>query len=156
MDEVLEYIRRELRYRLELEDREVLLESASVLSDSSDTRGVAISLVNFRVSSYQGTGLSRMDLLDSLELYLLFAFRLWRYEDSLGLLYRTIRLFHGKPAYTAADSHPETEFPSDVEKLLFTLHPLEFDALHDLWETLGGAMVPSVLYAVRMVRNQHA
>jgi hypothetical protein len=68
MDVVLEYVRRELCYRLELHDDEVLLDSASVLTDSSDTRGAVINLVNFDVSSYQGAGLSRVDLLDSVRM----------------------------------------------------------------------------------------
>jgi hypothetical protein len=156
MDTVLEYIRRELRYRLDLADDEVLLDSAAVLSDRSDTRGIAISVVNFRVSAYQGSGLGRPDLLDSLELLVLFSFRFWSNEDSLRHLYRTVRLFRGKPAYAGADSHPDNPFPANIEKLLFTLCPLEFDTLHDLWGTLGGLMLPSALYTVRMVRGQRA
>lgn len=130
--------------------------TATVLSDRSDTRGVAIRLVNFRVSAYQGSGLGRPDLLDSLELLVLFSFRFWSYEDSLRHLYRTVRLFHGKPAYASADSHPENPFPENIEKLLFTLCPVEFDTLHDLWGTLGGLMLPSALYTVRMVRGRRA
>jgi hypothetical protein len=152
MDTVLEYIRRELRYRLELADNEVLLESATVLSDRSETRGAVISLVNFKVSAYQGQGLSRPDLLDSLELSLLFSFRFRRYEDSLRHLYRTLRLFDERPAYTAADSHPENPFPTHVEKLFLTLIPLEYGTLSDIWGMLGGLQFPAALYTLRMVR----
>jgi len=154
METVLDYIRRELRCRLELADDQVRLESAAVLSDGSDTRGAVISVVNFRVSAYQGGGLGRPDLLDSLELLLLFSFRFWRYEESIQHLYKTVRLFHSKPAYSAVDSHPDNPFPAHIEKLLFTLYPVEFDTLHDLWATLGGVMHPSVIYSVRMVRSQ--
>lgn len=154
MDTVLEYIRRELRYRLEVADDEVLLDSATVLSDRSDTRGVVVSLVNLRVSAYQGTGLGRTELLDSLELVVLVSFRFKRYEDSIRGLYKTIRLFHTKPAYTAADSHPDNPFPENIEKLLFTLHPVELDSLSDLWGMQGGLLFPSALYSVRMVRSQ--
>jgi len=156
MDTVLEYIRRELRYRLEVEDHEVLLESANVLTDRSDTRGAVISLVNFRVSAYQGTGLGRTELLDSLELVIQVSFRFKRYEDSIRHLYKTIRLLHTKPAYTAADSHPENPFPSHIDKLLFTLSPVEFDTLNAMWSMQGGTMFPSALYSVRMVRSQRA
>ena len=152
MDTVLEYIRRELRYRLDLTDDEVLLESAAVLSDRSDTRGAVISLVNFKVSAYQGQGLGRPDLLDSLELLLLFSFRFRRYDDSLRYLYRTLRLFDEKPAYTANDSHPENPFPAHVEKLFFTQVPVELDSLGGLWGMLGGTLYPSALYTLRMVR----
>ncbi|MBN1321307.1 MAG: DUF4255 domain-containing protein [Thermoleophilia bacterium] len=153
---MLEYIRRELRYRLEVEDHEVLLESATVLTDRSDTRGAVISLVNFRVSAYQGTGLGRTELLDSLELVILVSFRFKHYEDSVRHLYKTIRLFHAKPAYTAADTHPGHSFPSYIDKLLFTLSPMEFDTLNALWGMQGGIMFPSALYSVRMVRSQRA
>lgn len=154
MDRVLEYIRRELRYRLEVEDDEVLLDTATVLSDLTDTRGAVISLVNFSVSAYQGTGLGRTELLDSLELVILVSFRFKRYEDSIRHLYKTIKLFHTKPAYTASDSHPENPLPEDIQKLLFTLSPVDFDTLSDLWGMHGGYMFPSVLYSVRMVRSQ--
>jgi hypothetical protein len=154
MDAVLDFIRRELRYRLELADQEVLLESAAVLADESDTRGAVISLVNFKVSAYQGSGLTRPDLLDSMELLLLFSFRFRSYQAGLQNLYKTVRLFHEKPAYTAADTHPENSFPPHVEKLFFTLHPVELEALNDLWGTYGGLQCPSVLFSVRMVRSQ--
>jgi len=156
MNTVLEYIRRELSYRLELADGDVLLENATVLTDRSDTRGLVISLVNLKVSAYQSGGLSRPDLLDSLEVFLLFSFRFQRYDASLLHLYKTVRLFHTKPVYSAADSHPENPFPTHVDKLSFTLCPIEFDALSDLWGMLGGSLFPSVLYSLRMVRTQRA
>jgi hypothetical protein len=156
MDEILQYIRRELRYRLSLADDEVLIESASVLSDRTDTRGAVITLANFKVSAYQGQGLARPDLLDSLEMLLLFSFRFRHYEDSLRRLYETLRLFHEKPTHTKNDSHPESRFPEQVEKVFFTLVPLEIEALRDLWGMLGGLMVPSALFSVRVVRRKPA
>ncbi|OFW55779.1 MAG: hypothetical protein A2133_02905 [Actinobacteria bacterium RBG_16_64_13] len=140
---------------MELADDDVLLESAAALSDRSETRGAVISLVNFRVSAYQGSGLAPPDLLDSMELLVLFSFRFRRYEASLQNLYRTVRLFHGKPAYTAMDTHPDNAFPAHIDKLFFTLVPLEFDALNDLWRMLGGQLWPSVLYSMRMVRSKN-
>ena len=155
MNEILEYLRRELCYRLELPDDEVLLESASALSDRSETRGVTISLVNFKVSAYQSSGLSRPDVLDSLELFLLFSFRFRRYETSLAYLYRTIRLFFERPTHISLDAADDNPLPENVEKLFFTLVPLELDALAELWGTLGGLMVPSALYSLRIVRRKH-
>jgi hypothetical protein len=154
MEATLDYIRRELRYRLELADEEVMLESAAVLSDRSDARGAVITLVNLKVSAYQGSGLGRPELLDSLELFLLFSFRFQQYQTSLTLLYKTIRLFQDKPAYTAGTTHPDNTFPPHLEKLFFTLVPLEFDCLNALWGMLGGAYYPSVLYSLRMVANK--
>ena len=108
------------------------------------------------MSAYQGTGLGRTELLDSLELVILVSFRFKRYEDSIRHLYRMIRLLHTKPAYTAADSHPENPFPSHIDKLLFTLSPMEFDSVTALWSMQGRVMFPSALYSVRMVRSQRA
>jgi hypothetical protein len=154
MQATLDYIRRELRYRLELADDEVMLESATVLSDRSDARGAVITLVNLKVSAYQGSGLGRPELLDSLELFLLFSFRFQDYQASLAHLYKTIRLFQDKPAYTAGTTHPDNTFPAHLEKLFFTLVPLEFDSLKGLWGVLGGVYFPSVLYSLRMVTNK--
>ena len=154
MDAALEYIRRELRYRLELEDDEVRLERASVLSDSTDSRGVVITVTNLKVSAYQGSGLGRPELLDSLELFLLISFRFKQYEKSLTSLYKTIRLFQDKPAYTSGTTHPDNIFPAHLEKMFFTLLPLEFDALSALWGMHGGSYHPSALYSLRMVTNK--
>lgn len=152
MDSVLAFIRRELCHRLELGDEVVKLESPAVLGDESDTRGLVISVVNARVSPYQGGGLGRPELLDSLELELLFSFRFKRYEDSLANLYKTLRLFFTKPTYTASEAHPENPFPAHIDKLFFTLIPLEFATLRDLWSMHGGTYFPCALYSLRIVR----
>ena len=154
MDTTLDFIRRELRCRLELAENEVLLEGARVLSDRSDTRGVVVSVVNLKVSAYQGSGLGKPELLDSLELLLLFSFRFPTYEASLTNLFKTIRMFQDKPAYTAGTTHPDNTFPAHLEKLFFTLVPLEFDALSAIWSMHGGTYFPSVLYSLRMVTNK--
>lgn len=154
MDATLDYLRKELRCRLQLSDEEVRLERTQALSDRSDTRGAVITLVNLKVSAYQGSGLGRPELLDSIEMMLLFSFRFKSYEASLAHLYRTIRLFNDKPAYTAGTTHPDNTFPAHLEKLFFTLVPLEFDSLSALWSMHGGAYMPSVLFSVRMVTNK--
>jgi hypothetical protein len=152
MDSVLAFIRKEIRHRLELDDGEVRLERPVVLCDESDTRGVVISVVNTRVSAYQGGGLGRPELLDSLELLVLFSFRFRDYETSLLNLYKTLRLFFIKPTYTAGEAHPDNPFPAHIDKLFFTLIPLEFDALKDMWGMHGGMYFPCALYSLRIVR----
>ena len=112
MESVLEFIRREVGYRIEVPDDEVRLESATALCDSSDTRGITISLVNVHVSAYQGSGLGRPELLDSIELHLLFSFKSKRYETSVSNLYKTLRLFFNRPTYTAARRILRTRFRS--------------------------------------------
>ncbi len=154
MDSVLEFIRRELCNRLEMPDREVMLENATVLSDESDTRGVTISLVNARVSAYQGSGLARPELLDSIEVHLLFSFRSKTYAASVSNLYKTMRLLFNRPTYTAGEAHPANPFPVHVDKLFFTLAPMEFEELSHMWGILGGTYLPSCLYTLRIVRKQ--
>jgi hypothetical protein len=154
MESVLEFIRREVGYRIEVADDEVRLESATALGDSSDTRGITISLVNVHVSAYQGSGLGRPELLDSIELHLLFSFKSKRYETSLSNLYKTMRLFFIRPTYTAGEAHPENPFPEHIDKLFFTLVPMEFDELDHLWGILGGTYLPSCLYSLRIVRKR--
>ena len=154
MESVLEFIRREISCRLELPDDEVLLESATVLRDESDTRGVTISVVNVHVSAYQGSGLVRPELLDSIELHLLFSFRSKNYATSLNNLYRAMRLFFIRPTYTPGEAHPQNPFPPHIDKLFFTLVAMEFDELDHLWSMLGGTYLPSCLYSLRIVRKQ--
>jgi hypothetical protein len=154
MDETLDFIRRELRYRLGVTDEQVMLENARVLSDGSNTRGAVITLVNVGVSTYQGSVLNRPGWLDLLELTVLISFRFPDYRTSLAALSRTMRLFHTKPSYTATDSHPDNPFPASLESILFTVCPLEFGAWTDLWGMLGGAQVPSVAYNLRMVQKK--
>ena len=107
------------------------------------------------MSAYQGSGLGRPDLLDSLELFLLFSFRFRRYDTSLQHLYRTIRFFHEKPTHISLDALPDNPLPEHIEKLFFTLVPMELENLNGLWGTLGGFMQPSALYSMRMVRRKH-
>jgi hypothetical protein len=152
MEAVLEFIRREVALRLELPDNEVMLESATALGDESDTRGVTISVVNVHVSAYQGGGLGRPELLDSIELHLLFSFRSKRYETSLSTLYRAMRLFFNRPTYTKGEAHGENPWPAHIDKLFFTLVPMEFDELDHLWSVHGGIYRPSALYSLRIVR----
>jgi hypothetical protein len=154
MDETLDFLRRELRYRLGLADEEVILDNARTLSRASDTRGLVITLVNVGVSTYQGSVLKQPGWQDLLELTILISFRFSHYKTSLMNLDRTMQLLYAKPAYTAADAHPDNPFPPKLERVMFTLQPLEFEALRNLWGTLGDAQVPSVVYNVRMVQTR--
>jgi hypothetical protein len=154
MDEALDFLRRELRFRLGLADDQVILDNAHKLSQASDTRGVVITLANVGVSTYQGSVLKQPGWQDLLELTILISFRFPHYKTSLMHLNRTMQLLYSKPAYTAADAHPENPFPQGLERIMFTLRPLEFEALRDLWGTLGDAQVPSAVYNLRMIQTR--
>jgi hypothetical protein len=152
MDETLDFVRRELCYRLGLADDQVVLDNAHTVSKALDTRGVVITLVNVGVSTYQGSILKQPGWKDLLELTVLISFRFPDYKTGLTHLDRTMQLFYAKPGYTAADAHPENPFPRGLERIMFTLRPLELEALRDMWGTLGDAQVPSVVYNVRMIQ----
>ncbi len=154
MDETLDFLRRELSFRLGLQDDQVMLDNAHTSSRASDTRGVVITLVNVGVSTYQGSVLKQPGWEDLLELTVLISFRLAHYRQSLALLDRTLQLLYTKPAYTRADAHADNPFPQGLERIMFTLRPLDFEALRDMWATLGDAQVPSAVYNIRMIRER--
>lgn len=154
MDETLDFLRRELGFRLGLADDQVILDNAHTPSRASDTRGVVITLINVGVSTYQGSVLKQPGWQDLLELTVLVSFRFSHYKTSLMHLNRTMQLLYAKPGYTAADAHADNPFPQGLERIMFTLKPLEFDAQRDMWSTLGDAHVPSVVYNIRMVQTR--
>jgi hypothetical protein len=152
MDETLDFLRRELCLRLGLADDQVVLDNAHTVSKALEARGVVITLINVGVSTYQGSVLKQPGWQDLLELTVLISFRFTPYKTSLAHLNRTMQLLYSKPGYTAADAHPDNPFPQGLERIMFTLKPLELDGLRDMWGTLGDAQVPSVVYNVRMIQ----
>jgi hypothetical protein len=152
MDETLDFLRRELCLRLGLADDQVVLDNAHTVSKALEARGVVITLINVGVSTYQGSVLKQPGWQDLLELTVLISFRFAPYKTSLAHLNRTMQLLYSKPGYTAADAHPDNPFPQGLERIMFTLKPLELDGLRDMWGTLGDAQVPSVVYNVRMIQ----
>ena len=154
MEETLDFLRRELRFRLGLGDDQVMLDNAHTASRALDARGVVITLINVGVSTYQGSVLKQPGWQDLLELTVLISFRFSDYKTSVMHLNRTMQLLYTKPAYTASDAHADNPFPQGLDRIMFTLKPLEFEALKDLWGTLGDAQVPSVVYNLRMVQTR--
>jgi hypothetical protein len=163
--EALAYIRRELRDRLPVADAEVMIESARVLSGQNNNLGAYITLVNVEEEPTLrnlpaveriGGALQRQEPPVHLNLYLLFSFEFQTYEASLLQLSNTIGLFQEKRVYTAASASVGNPFPAGLEKLIFELHNMNFEALNNLWGVMGGAYFPSVIYKVRMVRIQAA
>ena len=87
---------------------------------------------------------------------MLFSFEFMTYEMSLLHLSNTIGLFQEKRVYRADNAAPGNPFPPGLEKLIFELHNMSFEALNNLWGVMGGAYFPSVVFKVRMVRIQRA
>lgn len=165
INEALGYIRRELRDRLPVADAQVMIQSARVLANGDNAEGAYITLVNVEeepalrnLPSVERVGavLQRREPAVHLNLYLLFSFEFMTYETSLLQLSNTIGLFQQKRVYRADNAAAGNPFPAGLEKLIFELHNMSFEALNNLWGVMGGAYFPSVVYKMRMVRIQAA
>jgi hypothetical protein len=83
-----------------------------------------------------------------LNLYVLFAVSLNNYTEALKRLSFIIQFFQFKNVFTAVNS--PTLDPA-IEKLIVDMHSLSFEQANQLWATLGGRYIPSVLYKIRLV-----
>ncbi len=157
--DVLNYIRQELRDRLQLPNDEITLQSAHVLASGSSNLGTCVTLVNIEedVSARNRPPMSarvrQSQPSPALNLYLLFSFEYPSYETSLRHLSATIELFEEKSVYTTATAATSNPFPAGVEKLMFQLHNVDFERLNALWGTMGRPQVPSLLYKVHTARR---
>ena len=84
-----------------------------------------------------------------LNLYILFAINRVDYKESLQWLGHVIQYFQHQNVFTPS-SHPALGETS-ITKLMVDLHTLSFEQSNQLWSTLGGKYIPSVLYKVRQL-----
>lgn len=163
LNDALEYIRREIRDYLAIDDTEVILDHAHRLKELNATHGVFISLVNIEEEALLKNTPHQRRFNDKpayqqppvfLNLYLLLAFEFGNYSTSLLRLSETIEHFQGKSVFSAASQTATNPFPTGLAKLIFDFYNLNFEQLNHLWAVLGGAYYPSVLYKVRMVKIQ--
>lgn len=70
------------------------------------------------------------------------------YKEALKNLARVIRFFQGKPVFTHQNS---AGLDPAIEKILVELVSLSFEQQNNLWASLGGKYLPSVIYKVRPV-----
>ena len=73
------------------------------------------------------------------------------YLQSLVLLSAVLGFFQGKPVFTAQSA---PAFPRGLDKLTMEIVSLDMQALNNLWGSLGGKYLPSVLYKARMFTLQ--
>lgn len=83
-----------------------------------------------------------------LNLYVLFVMNLKSHEQALRWLSCIIRFFQHQPVFTPL-SHPALN-PA-VTQLNVDMMSLSFEQNNQLWSTLGGKYLPSVLYKIRQV-----
>lgn len=77
------------------------------------------------------------------------------YETALRRLGRVVQCFQRKTIYTVANT-PNVFLPAEAATLKVTteLYSLTFEKLNQLWGTMGGKQIPSVVYKVRVVEEQ--
>ena len=163
--DAIEFIRRELRVHLGVNDDEVIVNSARTLVDKDNPPGAYISVVNVQEESalrnlpHAERRLGQSQYIEPpvyLNLYILIAFEFVSYSTSLTHLSKAVELFQAKRWFAAATQAGPgaVPFPPTLEKLVLEMVNMNFEELNNLWGVLGGAYFPSVVYKVRMVKVQ--
>ncbi len=87
-----------------------------------------------------------------INLYVLFAVNkktaVKDYEDSLLWLGHIIQFFQYQQVFTPS-SHPNLN--ENIQKIIVDLYSQNFEQVNNLWSTLGGKYLPSVLYKIRQI-----
>jgi hypothetical protein len=86
----------------------------------------------------------------SINLYVLFSsyFSSTNYPESLRFLSFVIAFLQDKSMFTQANT---PRLDESIEKLTFEMESVGAEKLNNIWSTLGGKYMPSVLYKVRML-----
>lgn len=160
--DAIEYIRKEVRDTLVLDDAEVLVGNVATLKEGN-ARGVYISVVNVQEETAlkntshfvrQNNTTRYQQPPVYLNLYMLVAFDFGDYDTSLMRLTQAIELFQAKPLFSTENDSASNPFPSALERLVFDFHNLNVEQLNHFWGILGGSYLPSVLYKVRVIKVQ--
>jgi len=70
------------------------------------------------------------------------------YEKALPLLEGIIRFFQVKNVFDAGNT---TGLDEEISKVVFDLMSLNLEQIHQLWTSLGGKYIPSVLFKMKMM-----
>ncbi len=91
----------------------------------------------------------------NLNLFLLISANCDTYENSLQALSKIIQFFQGKQLFTSSNTVYNRTSVSyqlfDSFKFNVTLHTPDFVELNNIWGTLGGRQLPSVIYRVQLI-----
>lgn len=95
----------------------------------------------------------------NINLFLMVAANCTSYDTSLSSISRTIEFFQGKKIFTSANTVYNRNNASfallDSFKFIVELYTPGFETLNNIWGTLGGRQLPSVLYKIQIVQLQH-
>lgn len=68
------------------------------------------------------------------------------YSDALTLISAVVQYFHHNPSFTSAST---PELPSGIQRVTVEWVDQNLSDTHNMWASLGGRYVPSVVYRVR-------
>ena len=92
----------------------------------------------------------------NLNLYLLISANCNTYEKSLRSISKTIEFFQGKSVFTSSNTvYNRTNVAFDVLdyfKFHLQLFTPTFEQLNNIWGTLGGRQLPSVIYKIKLIQ----
>ena len=92
----------------------------------------------------------------NLNLYVLFSANCDSYDKSLKSVSRIIEFFHGKKVFTSGNTvYNRTNVALDVLeyfKFILEMYTPGFEELNNIWGTLGGRQMPSVIYKVQIIQ----
>lgn len=91
-----------------------------------------------------------------LNLYLLISANCATYDTSLKSISSTIKFFQGKKIFTSANTvYNRTNVAFDILeyfKFILELYTPSFEELNNVWGTLGGRQLPSVIYRIQLIQ----
>lgn len=92
----------------------------------------------------------------NLNLFLLIAANCSGYDISLSSISRTIEFFQGKKIFTSSNTVYKRDNASlavlDYFKFIVELYTPGFEVLNNIWGTLGGRQLPSVIYKIQIIQ----
>lgn len=92
----------------------------------------------------------------NLNLFLLIAANCDSYDNSLSSISHTIEFFQGKKIFTSVNTVYKRELASMAEldqfKFVVELYTPGFETLNNIWGTLGGRQLPSVLFKIQIIQ----
>ena len=83
-----------------------------------------------------------------LNLHVMFAARFQQYDQGLKYLSLVLTYFQSRSSFTRSDS---PDLDPRIERLVVELQTLTFEQLNQVWAFVGGKLLPSAIYKIRMV-----
>lgn len=160
---ISEQLNQFLKLRFDLTEDMVTL-SYIINQDGSvateDKNKIIFSLVDISQETYAGNGsqyrnsnfgeyVARPDLHLNLQVAFMAYFNPNNYKEALKFISSVIQFFHSKNSFTVQNTPALAD--KHIEKLQFEILHLDSNTKNNLWATIGGKYMPSIVYKVRML-----